>query len=99
MTFEGRGPIRRKIVIDNKIIEHVNSSNYLGNFISYENKMDIDKKLHDSLKITGIINNAFKPNKSTRKLDNMLALRTLLYDSENWTIKARDAKRLRAAEM
>jgi len=35
MAFEGRDPVRTKIVIDNKIIEQVNSFNYLGNMISY----------------------------------------------------------------
>jgi hypothetical protein len=33
------------------------------------------------------------------KLYNTLALPTLLYDSENWTIKARDARRITAADM
>ena len=36
MAFRGRDPVRTKIVIDNKIIEQVNSFNYLGNMISYE---------------------------------------------------------------
>jgi hypothetical protein len=43
------------IVIDNKIIEQVNSFNYLGNMISYEKELDIDNKLHNYLKITGIL--------------------------------------------
>jgi hypothetical protein len=54
MAFRGRDPVRTKIVIDNKIIEQVNSFNCLGNAISYENEMDIDNKLHNYLKITGI---------------------------------------------
>jgi hypothetical protein len=33
------------------------------------------------------------------KLYNTLALPTLLYGSENWTVKARDAGRITAAEM
>jgi len=53
MAFRGRDPVRTKIVIDNKIIEQVNSFNYLGN-ISYEKELDIDK-LHNYLKITGIL--------------------------------------------
>jgi len=36
MSFRGRDPVRTKIVIDNKIIEQVNSFNYLVNMISYE---------------------------------------------------------------
>jgi hypothetical protein len=35
MAFRRRDPVRTKIVIDNKIIEKVNSFNYLGN-VSYE---------------------------------------------------------------
>jgi hypothetical protein len=57
--------------------------------------MDTGNKLNKYLKITGIINNVFEPKKpliKTRtKLHNALALPTLLYGSENWTIKARDA--------
>ena len=33
MTFKGRDPVRTKTVIDNKIVEQVNSFNYLGNMI------------------------------------------------------------------
>jgi ABC-type ATPase involved in cell division len=41
-----------------------------------------------------------KPKIRTRiKLYNTLALSTLLHSSENWTIKARDARRITAAEM
>jgi len=36
IAFKRRDPARTKIVIDNKIIEQVNSFNYLGNMISYE---------------------------------------------------------------
>ena len=49
MAFIGRDPVRTKIVIDNKIMEQVNSFNYLGN-ISYEKELDIDNKLHNYLK-------------------------------------------------
>jgi hypothetical protein len=55
------------------------------------------------LKITGIINNVFRPQKSlkktTIKLYNTLALPVLLHGSETWTVKARDARRITAAEM
>jgi hypothetical protein len=36
MVFEGRDPTRCKIVINNRIIEQVNTFNYLGNLVSYE---------------------------------------------------------------
>ena len=54
-------------------------------------------------KITGILNNGFRPQKTLKKtrvkLYNTLALPVLLYGSETWTIKARDARRITAAEM
>jgi hypothetical protein len=37
--------------------------------------------------------------KTRIKVYNTLALPTLLYSSENWTIKTRDATRITAAEM
>jgi len=45
------------------IIEQVNLFNYLGN-IFCEKEMDIDNKLHNYLKITGILNNVLKPEKT-----------------------------------
>jgi hypothetical protein len=55
------------------------------------------------LKITGIINNVFRPQKSLKKtrikLYNALALPVLLYGSETWTLKTRDGRRITAAEM
>ena len=65
--------------------------------------MDIDNKLHNYLKITGILNNVFRPQKALKKtrikLYNTLALPVFLYGSETWTIKARDTRRTAAAEM
>jgi hypothetical protein len=55
------------------------------------------------LRITGIINNVFRPRKTLKKtkikLYSTLALPTLSYSSENWTIKARNARRVAAAEV
>ena len=77
--------------------------NYLGNMISYEGELDIDNELNNFLKITGILNNVFRPEKPLKKtrikLYNTLALPVLLYGSETWTIKANDARRVTAAEM
>jgi hypothetical protein len=45
----------------------------------------------------------FRPQKNLKKrrvnLYNTQALSALLYGSENWTVKARDARRITAAEM
>ena len=67
MAFKGRDPVRTEIVIDNKIVEQVNSFNCLGTVISYEKELVIDNKLQKYLKITGIINNVFRPQKPLRK--------------------------------
>ena len=63
MAFKRRDPVRTKIVTDKKIIEKVNSFNFLRNMISYEKELDIANKLHNYLKITGILNNVFRPQK------------------------------------
>ena len=66
-------------------MEQVNLFKYLGNMISYENEIDINRKLYNFIKITGIINNVFKPKmtltKTRLKLYNIPALPTLLYGS------------------
>jgi uncharacterized protein YebE (UPF0316 family) len=103
MTFKGRDPGKCKIVIGNKITEEVKSFNYLGNLISYENEVNIHNKLNNCFIITGIENYVFSPQttfKKTRmKLYSTLVLPALSYGSENWTIKARDARRITAAEI
>ena len=59
--------------------------------IFYEKVLDIDNKLHNYLKITDILNNVSRPQKTLKKtrikLYNILALPVLLYGSETWTIK------------
>jgi hypothetical protein len=69
--------------------------------ISYEKELDIDNNSY--LKITDILSNVFRPQKILKKarikLYNTLALPVLLHGSGTWTIKARDARRIRAAEM
>jgi len=55
------------------------------------------------LKITGILDNVFRPQKTLKKtrikVYNTLAFTVLLYGSETWTIKARNARRITVAEM
>jgi len=103
MAFKGQDPVKTKIVIDNKIIEQVKFFNYLGNMISYEGELDIDNKLNNFLKITGILNNVFRPQKTLKKtrikLFSTLAIPVSLYGSKTWIIKASDARRIRAAVM
>jgi len=47
-----------------KIIEQLYLFNYFGNMVSYEGELDIDNKLNTFLKITGILNNVFRPQKT-----------------------------------
>jgi len=58
--------VSTKIVIDNKIIEKVNLFSYLRNMITYEGELDIDSKWNNFLKITGILNNVFRPQKTLK---------------------------------
>ena len=71
--------------------------------ISYEGELDIDNKLNNFFKLTGILNNVFRPQKTLRKtrtkLYNTLALSILVYGSKTCTIKARNARRITAADM
>jgi hypothetical protein len=66
------------------------NGNYLGYSLSYEGEKYIHVKISKILKITGLINTIFKTSevqKQTRiQLYNTLALPTLLYGSENWTM-------------
>jgi hypothetical protein len=67
--------------------------------ISCETELDIDNKLNNYLKITGILNNVFRPQKILKKtrikLYNTLALPVLLCGSEMGTIKAREYQQQR----
>jgi hypothetical protein len=68
MAFKGRDAVRNKVVTENKIIEQVNSFNYLGTMISYEIESDIDNKLQNYLKITRIIYSVFRTQKTLNLL-------------------------------
>ena len=61
--------------------------------------MGIDNKLDNYLKIRGIINHMFRAQRASKKtrikLYNILALPVLLYSSDNWIIKARDAAEMK----
>jgi hypothetical protein len=63
-AFKRQKPVRSKTLIDNKIIENVNSLNFLGSLISYEKEVDMNNQMNTYLKITGIINNMFRPLKT-----------------------------------
>jgi transposase len=76
------------------ILEQVNTFTYLGCNILYQEEKDIHSKTTTFLQILGLLNNTLKLDvvqRSTRlKLYKTLALPTLLYGSEIWTIKQCD---------
>jgi len=77
MAFNVRDPVITKIVIDNRTIGEVKLFNYLGNMITYEGELDIDNKLNSFLKIRGILNNVFRPQKKTLRKTRIKLHKTL----------------------
>jgi hypothetical protein len=61
----------------------------------------MNNKLSNYLKITGFINNLFRPEKTSKKtrikLYSTLDRPARLYGSENWIIGARDATEVKCA--
>jgi hypothetical protein len=53
MAFKGAEPIRSEIVIDDMILEQVNTFTYMGCNISYQEETDIHSKNHKFFKNTG----------------------------------------------
>jgi hypothetical protein len=45
MAFAGKEPVRSKIFVNGKILEQVNTFNYLGCAMSYEGEKDVEVKI------------------------------------------------------
>jgi hypothetical protein len=90
-------------VINNKIIEQINTFNYLGCSLSYEREKEVATKVPKFLKITGIIDQVLKPSKVQRQIRLRiyitLAIPILLCGCEAWALKEQDKSRITAAEM
>lgn len=102
MAFQGTNHKRCKIVIDNKSIEQVNNFNYLGFNVSYCQKNDINMKLNRFYNMCGTIRRTLKNKtlKSTQlKFYKTMAVPTLTYACENWTINRSDKRKIETAEM
>ena len=102
MAFQGRDPVRTKIVINNKIIEILNLFSYIAYMISHQGQMDIDNKLNNILKITVVLNNVFRPKKplgNNNKTTQYIGSSGLVCGSETWAVKVSDDRRITAAEM
>jgi hypothetical protein len=86
MAFLGKDPVRSKICVNNKMLEQVNTFNYLGCTLSYEGEKDIPSKISKFVKTIGVINQVFKPSlvqQHTRlNIYRNLARPVLTYGSE-----------------
>jgi hypothetical protein len=84
---------RSQILINNNIIEQINTFNYSGCSIAYQTEIYITIKLSEFLEITGIIDGTLKPsqvqNHTRMKIYDTLALPNLLYGCESRAIKKR----------
>jgi hypothetical protein len=80
MVFKGTEPVRSKIVIDNMILEHMNTFTYWAVTFPIKKRKTYIPKIIKFLQILGFLNNTLKPNlvqRSTRlKLYKTLALPT-----------------------
>jgi hypothetical protein len=102
MVFCSHKPKIGKITISNKIIQ-VNTFNYLGCSLSYEEHKDTEDVSANIIKITGFLNTIFKPSEvyehSGLTNYNGLPLPTLLYRSENWIWWTKGKAKITAAEI
>jgi hypothetical protein len=102
MAFIRANTIRTKIVINDQIIEQVNSFNYLGCNLSYTSSRDTDNKLAKFQQLIGTVKRTLFWNvrhETVIKFYKTLALSTLLYGSEAWALTSAQIKRTEAAEM
>jgi hypothetical protein len=103
MAFQGKYPIRSKIILNNKsITEKVSNFNYLGCNVTHKYDEDLNDKLSKFQNICRVI--ARTLTNKTRKEPNLkcykiMAVPVLLYGSERWTPRKRDWNRIQVAEM
>jgi hypothetical protein len=102
LALRGKYPIRIKIVINERILDQVLNFSYLSYNMGLNREMDINVKLQRFQQICGTIKRTFtrKVRKETVLRSNkIMAISTLLYGSECWTLTKRQKSRLEAAEM
>ncbi|KAJ4436238.1 hypothetical protein ANN_18868 [Periplaneta americana] len=95
-------PLRTNIVINNEPIEQVNNFNYLGCNISYDKTSNVEIKLPKFQQLVGTIKRTLcnEVRKETvLKFYEVLAIPSLIYVSEIWTLTEKQKKRMEAAEM
>jgi hypothetical protein len=45
IAYKGRGPVRSKILVNNNIVEQINTFSYVGCSVSYQNERDVFVKI------------------------------------------------------
>ncbi|KAJ4439494.1 hypothetical protein ANN_07618 [Periplaneta americana] len=99
---EEKHPVRSKIIINNTVIEQVSHFKYLGCDITYDYDKDVNIKTQRFQAICGTIarNLKKKTRKETQiKFYKTMAIPSLLYGCEAWTLKKNDINRIQSAEM
>lgn len=102
MAFIGSQPVRVKLVIENRIIEQINTFTYLGCSITYGKKCEIQEKLNKFNNFCGTIRRTLgkKVRKETlMKYYKVMAIPSLLYGCESWVLKKNEERRIEASEM
>ena len=69
MAFRGTDSVRSKIVVNNNIIEQINTFTYLCCSVSYWNDKYVTVKISKFLQIIGIINRTLNPLESKNTQD------------------------------
>ena len=102
MAFQGKYPVRSKIIVNNKPIEQVSNFTYLGCDTSYNYDNDMENKINKFQAICGTINRTLnnKTRKDTRiKFYKTMAVPVLMYGSESWINTKKGDSKIQAAEM
>jgi predicted DNA-binding protein (UPF0278 family) len=102
MAFTGKHTVRSKIIIYDTLIEQVNHFNYVGCNTSIFDNKDLETKLRKFNHTCGTIRRIL--NKKTRKetqikFYKVMAIPTLTYSSETWTLTKKQRQNIETAEM
>jgi hypothetical protein len=83
MALRGTEPVTNKICVDDRILEQINTFNYLRCYISYEEEKDLNVKTVNIVKLLGIVKSdvrAVMRLKAYRNaIYNIIPARPLLY--------------------
>ena len=103
IPMNGKRIPREKIVINNKIIEHVTKFIYLGSHLSqYNNQKYISRNLIKYNRLSGTLKRNFgkQMRKETQlRFHNIVSKPVHLYGSECWTLRQRDKSRIKILQM